>query len=346
MLVLFTACGSQENSQTDKDKQAKLDNVKNYLLEQTGTLDTYSRQLKDAADSYYLLAKNDNFDYTKLVSLQHQQILVALQSARKAWMLASPNYERMEGIVAGVPSLSKYDNILDAGVSGREGGDDIAQVDLTLPTGKVLQKPGNLFGVLEGTLWGTEPTFTVANTFFDYDNNGKQDFGDILPSPDVLKSAADAMSSYVVELQVAAKQWQPTLTDAFSALIGNVPTVGDFFDSWKTSRFVAGNASTQRDFAVISRLSDIVGNITSWQTIYQGLSPLARTVDANQDTRITKGLTNLKTYVQNIEKKENNGHRFTPQEADLFSNEARQRATAITGDISQEAAKLHVKVAE
>jgi hypothetical protein len=343
--VLFVvACNSQETSQTDQSKQAKLENVKTYLVKQTDTLKKYTQQLAQAGDRYYTLAKASNFDYPKLAASQHQEVGDALKQAREAWLLASPTYEKMEGIVAGVPSLSEYDVILDAGVSGSEGGEDVVPFDLTLPNGKVLEKPGNLFGVLEGTLWGTEPTFVVENISFDYDNNGKKDFGDVLANADILKSSTEATNRYAGELQAAAKKWQPTLTDAFSALVGNVPTVSDFFASWKSSRFVTGDTSTQRDFAVISRLSDITDNVTSWQTIYQGLSPLARTTDANQDTQITKELSNLKAYVQDLEKQEQNGRHFTPQEADLLSNEAQGRATAVTGQISQMAAKLKVRV--
>ena len=51
-------------------------------------------------------------------------------------------------MVAGVPSLAQYDIILDAGAAGSEGGENVVPFDLALPDGRVLAKPGNLFGVV------------------------------------------------------------------------------------------------------------------------------------------------------------------------------------------------------
>jgi hypothetical protein len=93
---------------------------------------------------------------------------------------------------------------------------------------------------------------------------------------------------------------------------------------------------------VVSRLSDIVDNISSWQVIYQDLSPAVRRVDASQDAQINEGLNNLKSFVGDVYAQEQGGKRFNPEEADLLSAEAGNRATAIAGQISQVAAKLNV----
>ena len=94
---------------------------------------------------------------------------------------ASPLYEQMEGIVAGTPSLVQYDVILDAGTSALESAEDAVPFDLTLPDGRVLPKPGNLFGVSESTLWGTYPEYSVPNLPADFDGDGKPGFGESLP---------------------------------------------------------------------------------------------------------------------------------------------------------------------
>jgi hypothetical protein len=250
----------------------------------------------------------------------------------------------MEGIVAGVPSLSDYDVILDAGTSGKEGGDSVAPYDLTLPDGRVLTKPGNIFGVLEAAMWGTESEYVIKGPVVDYDGNGTQDFGDVMPDANVLKSAAEALDKYSIELLGASKKWQPTISETFSALVGNVPTIGEFFESWKASRFVSGDKSEQHDFVAISRLSDIVDNITSWQTIYQGISSQGKQADADLDSQIIKGMSDLKTYVQDLKQQEAGGKRFTPEQAELLGEEAQTRATALTGLITQMAAKLNVKI--
>src|SRR5262249_49786122 len=156
----------------------------------------------------------------------------------------------------------------------------------------------------------------------------------------VLKGGVDLLNQKASELATAAAAWQPTEQEAFGALVANVPTVSDFFDGWKNSRFVQTDPSkASRDFAAVSRLSDIEDNITSWQTIYQGLSPAVLTVDQAADRQIQEGLRDLKAYVADIAAKEQAGKHYTPEEADLLSSEAGNRATAISGQISQAAAQ-------
>ena len=80
-------------------------------------------------------------------------------------------------------------------------------------------------------------------------------------------------------------------------------------------------------------LSDIVDNVSSWQAIYGGLSPMAQSVDTATDAQITEGLTNLKAFVAGLFAQEQDGKRFTPEEADGLSAQAEDRATAIVGQI-------------
>ncbi len=127
-------------------------------------------------------------------------------------MAASPLYEQMEGIVAGVPSLSEYDVILDAGASGADDSENAAPYDLTLSDGRVLERPGNLFGVLESSLWGTDPAFAAIDA--DLNGNNVLEFGDSLPDAHVLKAAADSLVAYTGELETASEAWQPNVSDA------------------------------------------------------------------------------------------------------------------------------------
>ena len=351
--ILLAACGqaapaspstnAQTNPTTTGDSQtANLSGLKTYLVGKTTALVASTATFRANSDRYYELAKATNFNYEQLWKEQQPAVTEAIAQARGNWIASSPTYEQMEGIVAGTPSLVQYDVILDAGSSGKENIEEAVPFDLTLPDGRVLPKPGNLFGVLESTLWGTDESFVAPDIWADYNTNGSEDFGETLPDANVLKSATDALDRYANELDQAAQAWQPVTAQAFSALIDNIPTVTDFFEAWKDSRFVAGDAATRRDFAVVSRLSDIVDNISSWQVIYQDLSPAVRGVDAAQDAQISEGLTNLKTFVGDLYAQEQSGKRFTPEEADLLSAEAGNRATAIAGQIAQVAAKLNI----
>ncbi|GGO28797.1 Efem/EfeO family lipoprotein [Deinococcus humi] len=320
---------------------ADLSGVKTYLSGKLETQLAGTRALNAAADRYYTLAKSANFNYRTLA--KNPQTRATLQAARAGWTKASPGYEDIEGIVAGVESLIEFDVILDAGTSAADGGEDVVPFDLKLPDGRTLFKPGNLFGVNEGTLWGTVKAYN-SGVAFDVDGNGRMDFGDALPDANVLKAAAAELHRQTLELQKAARAWNPSREDVFGALVGNVPTVGPvFFEDWKSSPFVMGNRSVRKDFVVISRMADLVGNVSSWRAMYRGLSPDVKARNATLDTQIQSGLDELALYVNKLVAREQT-RRYTPEQAEQLQREAQNRATVITGRITQAAALLGVQV--
>ena len=320
-----------------------LSGIKTYLIGKSGELKAASAALKVTTDLYYDLAKANNFDYAALFKANKDQAVKLVGDARAKWTAASPLYEQMEGIVAGTPSLAKFDVIIDAGASKGEGGDNVVPFDLTLPNGRVLEKPGNLFGVSESALWGTFDAYKVKGDF-DFNGDGKIEFGESLPDANVLKAAADALADYSAQLADASAQWTPTESDAFTALVVMVPTMSEYFNSWKNSRFIQGDASTQRDFVAISRLADIQDIIGSLQVVHKDISPAIQAADKGQDEAIGKGLADLKAFVADVYALEKSGKRFKPEDADLLGKEAEDRADAITGQIAQVAAKLGVKI--
>ena len=323
-------------------ENAGVASVKTYLLERLSLQKAGTAQLEVAADKYLELAKAVNFDYVKLAA-QPETVRRALKDARAGWSKASPVYESIEGIVAGVEMLASFDVNLDAGSSKAEGGDAMVEFDLKLANGKTLQKPGNAFGVNEGALWGTEKGFS-SNVKFDVDGDGKMGFGDQLPDANVLKAAADKLDALTQELIDTGKKWTPSSGDVFGALAANVPTVAPvFIDRWKTSRFILGEKATRRDFNVISSLNDLSGNIASWQRLYTGVSASVKAKNASLDRQIVDGLSSLKAWTAKLETQENS-RRFTPEQAEAILKEGDNRATAITGKITQAAALLGVKV--
>lgn len=324
--------------------QIDLSGIKTYLTGKTSALKTATAALQTLSDHYYQLAHDTHFDYNLLLTHHKPAIITTIADARAAWTTASPLYEQMEGIVAGTPSLAHFDIDIDAGASGTEDPANAVNFDLHLPNGTTLPKPGNLFGITESTLWGTDAAYRIPNMQIDIDGDGKTSLGDTLPDANILKSSVDELVAQTANLHTAATAWTPTTTDAFTALVVMVPTMNEYFDSWKNSRFIAGDASTQRDFVAISRLADIQDILGSLQIIHQNLSPLIRTIDTNQDQHIAQSLADLKTFVADISQQEHNGRHFTPEEADLLGAEAQHRATAITGQISQIAAQLNITI--
>ncbi|MCS6847055.1 MAG: imelysin family protein [Anaerolineae bacterium] len=325
------------------DIAVDLSGIKSYLLEKTGRLKQATAALKETSDRYYALAKEANFDYVALFAARKDEVIGLIQTARERWMIASPLYEQMEGIVAGTPSLAEFDVIIDAGASKEEDPQDPAPIDVALPDGRLLEKPGNLFGVTESTLWGTFEAFRVPGQF-DFNGDGRIEFGESLPDANVLKGGVDALDEQAGKLAEAAQAWTPTESDAFTALVVMVPTMSEYFDSWKNSRFVAGEASTQRDFVAISRLADIQDILSSLIVVHENISPMIRAVDAAQDDAIRRGLSDLKVFVAGVHKQETGGKRFKPEEADVLGKEAQDRADAITGRIAQMAARLGIKI--
>ncbi len=345
-IALLSACSASTPPPTPvPTPSVSLDGIKTYLLDQTGALVEATAQLRKAADHYYTLAQAVNFDYATLWQHDRTAAMESITAAREAWIGASPIYEKMEGIVAGTPALSKFDIDLDAGAAGNEDPENAVSFDLTLPDGRVFPKPGNLFGVTESALWGTEPAFT-ASVMADWNGDGVIAFGETLPDAQALKSAGDLLADMAIELNTAAQDWIPTEEDAFTALVVMVPTMSEYFTSWRDSRFVLGDASVQRDFNVISRLADIQDILGGLEIVYAQVQPRVATVDPTQATQIAIGLRDLKAFVADIYAQELNGRRFTPEEADTLGAEAQNRATAITGQISQMAAALGVPITE
>lgn len=345
MALLLSACSSTATPAPTAIPTPHLDGIKEYLLGQTSALVAATAQLQTATSRYYQLAETTAFDYTALWQNRRDEAMAAIVAAREAWIAASPIYEKMEGIVAGTPSLAQFDVDLDAGAAGNEDPDNAVSFDLALADGRTLPKPGNLFGVTESALWGTEPAFT-APVATDWNGNGTLEFGEALPDAYVLQAGVDLLAQKARELDTAARAWTPTESDAFTALVVMVPTMSEYFASWRDSRFVLGETSTQRDFNVISRLADIQDILDGLEIVYAQVRPQVATIDPAQAEQIATGLRDLKTFVAGIYAQERSGRRFTPEEADTLGAEAQNRATAITGQLSQMAGALGIPLAE
>lgn len=325
--------------------ESDLASIKIYLLEKAEVLVDGAADLAVTSDAYYALAEAADFDYAQMWEDNPTEIAELLQTAKDQWIIISPLYEQIEGIVAGVPSLSEFDVNLDAGMSFEEDPASAVTFDLELPDGTVLSRPGNLFNLLEATLWGTRSEF-VASAEADLDGSGSVDFGEVLPDANMLKGSADMMATMTADLLASAEAWEPTVSDAFTALVVMVPTMSEYFESWKESRFVAGDEATNANFAVISRLADIQDILSSLQVVYVGVGPLVMSVSEIQHGQIDTGMNDLKVYVADLYDQEQTGRRFTPEEADFFGTEAQKRAMIITGQITQAAALLQIPLPE
>jgi hypothetical protein len=321
---------------------ASLAPVKSYLLQHTALLTGFTKDFSVVANRYYAAAKRANFSYPALA--KNAAARRDLARAKTLWIKGNPYYERVEGIVAGTPSLAVYDVILDAGSSAKEDPASAVPFDLKLPNGKVLPRPGNLYNLTEGMLWGTRPELVRGRA--DLDGDGRIAFGEVLPDANALKAAADAFVLYSGKLDRSGKAWRPTPSDAFTSVVVMVPTMSEYFGQWKVSRFVLGDKASGEAFNVVSRLSDIGDILGGLRVIYRGIGPSIAQIDPQQSAQTRRELDALWGYVAKLRAQEKGGKRFTPQQADTLGRTAQERATAIAGQVTQAAARLKVKIVQ
>jgi hypothetical protein len=345
-LVLAAGAGTASAAPGAPAQNVNLAPTKTFLLKHTADLRGFTTRFRGQANRYFALAKASGFDHGAMWRQERADVTRILARSKALWIQGNPYYERVEGIVAGTPSLSVYDVILDAGSSVSEDPTGAVPFDLKLADGRVLRKPGNLFNLTEGMLWGTLPKYTAKGVRADLDGNGELEFGEALPDAAVFKAAADAFVLYAGKLDASARAWRPTASDAFTAVVVMVPTMTEYFGQWKASRFVLGNRAKGDAFNVVSRLSDIGDILGGLRVIYAGIQPAIASVDRQQAAQTKRELDSLWSFVSKLRRQEQAGRRFTPEQADSLGRAAQERATAIAGQVTQAAARLKVKIAQ
>jgi hypothetical protein len=319
--------------------------VKEFLGEHTDRLAAFTEEFDRLSAQYSALAEEEDGDLEALWASKSDEVGPLVEDLKAAWIEGNPAYERMEGIVAGTPSLAEYDVIIDAGSSAAEDPESAVPFDLTLADGTVLEQPGNLFNLTEGALWGTLPEdLGRPSTPVDLDGDGRTEFGEVLPDPQLVQAASKAFVRYAGELDAAGEAWEPTTSDAFTAVVVMVPTMSEYFGQWKDSRFVAGSSATSESFNVVSRLSDIRDILAGLEVIYAGIQPTVADVDPQRAEQTGAELTALREFIADLYEREQSGSRFKPEQADTLGTEAQERATAIAGQVSQAAAQLGVEI--
>ena len=217
------------------------------------------------------------------------EVNAILEDAKATYVRANPAYEEMEGIVAGVASLADYDVIIDAGSSG-DDPENAVPFDLELPNGKTLKQPGNFMFLTETALYGTNDDLTAKGAKADLNGDGKVEFGEALPDANIFLATTRDFDKYARELDSEAKAFEPTDSDAFSALVIMTPTMSEYFEAWKNSRFVSGSKASEQAFVATSRLSDIADILEGLVFTYDGVQPLVAEADPQQAKQTEESL--------------------------------------------------------
>lgn len=306
-------------------------------------MQAHAAELEEQAAEYYDIIAAADFDYEAAWESDGERLAELIDQMRTTWLDSSANYELDEGIVAGVPELADYDTWIDAGPPASEAPDEAYQWTLELPNGEALESPGNLYHtLLEPTLYGTNPDFVGAEV--DLDSDGEVTFTEVLPEANLLYGAAQALNQAGTEMVAAIEAWEPTSEDAFTALLVMTPTMSEYFEQWKQSASIAGEAAEEEAFIAVSRLFDVDGILNGLDLTYDSLSGMVEGADPVLDEQITAGYEDLTTYVAGLFADEQAGRQFTAEEADALGTEAQDKAQALAALVAQAAEETGVEV--
>lgn len=326
--------------------QADLSAVKAYAVDQASRMQEATASLRAGAEKYYAAIAQikadhpDSNPYEYLWANHADAAKTLLDTMRADWLEAHTHYELNEGIIAGVPSLAYYDGWLDAGAPASEDPEAI-QWTLKLADGTTLESPGNFFHTLtEPILYGTVEKYVGLPV--DLNGDGSLGLGEALPEAEILLGAAQGLDIAAQQTLDAVNAWEPTLEDAFMAMVTMIPTMNEYFEQWKLSTFVSGNNFEGTGFIAASRLLDVTGILQGLDLTYDNIRPVVANADASLDTQIDAGFTDLVTYVNNLYDQEKAGIVFSPEEADSFGTEAQDKATALAALVAQAAAKANI----
>ena len=345
-VVALAGCGGDDPEPAAEKPAAAgadLGAIKDYLLDHTTSLKEETATLAADAEAYHAAAEEAGFDYAKLLAERRDEVAGMVTKMQETFRAANPAYEEMEGVVAGVPELADYDVIIDAGAD-KSDPENAVPFSIKTPAGKTFEQPGNFMFLVETSLWGTEPKFAAKGVKADLDGDGKVTFGEAVPDADFLVAVAKDFATNATELDGAARAWEPTAQDAFTALVVMTPTMSEYFEAWKQSRFVAGAKSKETAFVAASRLQDIADILGGLVLVYEQVEPSIAEVDAQQAKQTGSELKELEQFAAQLRDEEAGGRKFTAREADTLGSDAQDRAEAIAGQVSQAAGQLDIEL--
>ncbi|HEX3239074.1 MAG TPA: hypothetical protein VHR18_02930 [Solirubrobacterales bacterium] len=345
--AIVAGCGGSDSSEETGAEAGKADlaPVKTYLTDHSADLEEQVGLLKEKSDEYYGLAKSVDFDYDRLLKEHGDEVAEVLADSKDIFVVANPAYEQMEGIVAGVPRLAHYDVDIDAG-SDASTPEDAVSFNLETPDGKTLKQPGNLFFLTETALYGTNPDLLAKGVEGDVDGSGKVEFGEGLPDANIYKATLDEFDKQAKELNEDAQEFEPTSSDALTSIVIMTPTMSEYFEAWKNSRFIAGEGASEQGFVATSRLSDIADILGGILVTYNGMEPEIASANKQQATQTKKELESLVAFAADLRDREVDGEKFTAKQADALGAQAQSQAEAIAGQVTQAANELGVELQE
>ncbi|MDB5327845.1 MAG: hypothetical protein JWM57_3414 [Phycisphaerales bacterium] len=341
--LLLTAAIASANTpappQVPANVQGK-DGVKAYLVTVVESCNVAAADLKAAATTYADLVKAAGSPAAAAQS-ESAKVADAIKKMRDAYQrLDSFGYEYVEGIVAGVPGLEKYDVELDSGLPKADAtspSDVVA--DVIVHAGPdTLDHQGSLNNFLiEPTVFGTNPKFIDGAAVLP--GMGTNAVG--LPKPQLAVALADYAIDGYGRLLKDSKAWQPTDKDCFQAVYNMTPTLADYFDEWKETK-KTGAAPGGR-FVAVSRVSDMRGIMSSVQLTWDGLMTDVKAKDPALAESVTRGYGQILTFINTVDTRDQQKP-LTIEAIDALGSQAKDKADKLTAQTQQAAALLGVTV--
>jgi len=312
------------------DSAATAASVKEYLLTKLAKIQNASEDFVKNSEAYAELVKahGDSLPAAyKAEPAKMDNLVVKMQDNYKA--MDSFGYETIEGIVAGVPLLADYDIYLDAGVPASEGPDGVAPVVLDLGNGKKIENQGSLFTfIIEPALWGGDKRWVVEAD------------GRTLPRPEVLVAAALDVNKTINNLVAEANGWNASVSDCFGAMVVMTPTLSDYFEDWKESRYSSDKSGR---FQAVSRVSDMRGIMGSCQVMYDAVDAGVAAKDKALAKSVDSGFKGIMAFLDKIEDREKQGA-LKGAEIDELATQAKEKTDKLVPQIEQSAAVSGVKI--
>ena len=326
LFSLGLACSGMEAA----DSATTAASVKDYLLKNLTKIQNASEDFVKNSRAYAELVKTHGDSLPaayKAEPAKMDKLVAKMQDNYKA--MDSFGYETIEGIVAGVPSLADYDIYLDAGVPASEGPDGVAPVVLDLGDGKTIDKQGSLFTfIIEPALWGGDKRWIVEAD------------GKTLPLPEVLMAAAQDVNKKINSLVAEANAWNASVSDCFGAMVVMTPTLSDYFEDWKESRYSSDKSGR---FQAVSRVSDMRGIMGSCQVMYEAVHDGVSAKDKALAKSVASGFKGIMAFLDKIEDREKQGV-IKGAEIDELATQAKEKTDKLVPQIEQSAAVSGVKI--
>lgn len=316
------------------------DGVKAYLKDVVGAVNKASADLKKAGGEYEALVAANGGTPASAAAAKPNEVAALIARMRDAYQrIDSYGYEYVEGIVAGVPSLMKYDIELDSGVPAAKAAVQDNVADVTVKAGDLtLTKEGSLNNFLiEATVFGTNPRFTDGSVKLP--GLGDKPVG--LPKTKLPTALGDYAVEAYGRLAKDVDAWQPTDADCFHVLANMTPTLADYFDEWKESKKF-GQAVGGR-FVAVSRVSDMRGIMTSTRLAWLAVADVVKGKDAPLAEKVSTGYEQVLKFIDTVDAREKKKP-LAIQQIDALGSQAKEKADSLTVQASQAAALVGVNV--